>query len=92
MHRAAGQSWPGTPSGFAAYDRAGSRRSAVSAHQAPTTASATIHAATKAEPFPQWRKPAERFGVTPRTVEDYIAAKFTPTAMSQQAINPTPPP
>jgi len=35
-----------------------------------------LYAATKAEPFPQWRKPAERFGVSPRTVEDYIAAKF----------------
>ena len=39
-----------------------------------------LYAATTAEPFPQWRKPAERFGVTPRTVEDYIAAKFAPAA------------
>jgi len=37
-----------------------------------------LYAATKAEPFPQWRKPAERFGVSPRTVEDYIAVKFAP--------------
>lgn len=43
-----------------------------------------LYAATKAEPFPQWRKPAERFGVSPRTVEDYIAAKFTPAATSSR--------
>lgn len=42
-----------------------------------------LYAATKAEPFPQWRKPAERFGVMPRSVEDYIAAKFTAASASR---------
>jgi uncharacterized protein YbjT (DUF2867 family) len=35
-----------------------------------------LYAATEARPFPEWRKAAERFGVSPRTVEEYIAAKF----------------
>jgi uncharacterized protein YbjT (DUF2867 family) len=35
-----------------------------------------LYAATEARPFPEWRKAAERFGVSPRTVEEYIASKF----------------
>ena len=35
-----------------------------------------LYAATEVRPFPEWRKAAERFGVSPRTVEDYIAAKL----------------
>jgi NADH dehydrogenase len=34
-----------------------------------------LYAATRATPFPEWRKAADRFGVMPRTVEEYIAAK-----------------
>lgn len=30
------------------------------------------HAATRSKPFPEWRQSAERFGVSPRTVEAYI--------------------
>ncbi|HUF46318.1 MAG TPA: SDR family oxidoreductase [Vicinamibacterales bacterium] len=32
------------------------------------------YAATRTKPFPNWRESAERFGVTPRTVEAYIDA------------------
>ena len=32
-----------------------------------------LYAATRSQPFPNWRETAERFGVTPRTVEAYIA-------------------
>jgi len=32
------------------------------------------YAATRARPFPGWRAAAERFGVAPRTVEDYVSA------------------
>ena len=39
-----------------------------------------LYAATKATPFPDWRTSADRFGVMPRTVEDYIAAKFGKSA------------
>jgi NADH dehydrogenase len=33
-----------------------------------------LHAATEARPFPDWKKNADRFGVTPRTAEDYVQA------------------
>ena len=39
-----------------------------------------LYAATNAQPFPQWRKAADRFGVSPRTVEDYVASKFGPVS------------
>jgi uncharacterized protein YbjT (DUF2867 family) len=32
-----------------------------------------LYSATSSAPFPEWRKAAERFGVSPRTVEEYIA-------------------
>ncbi len=35
-----------------------------------------LYAATEATPFPDWQKAAGRFGVSPSTVEEYIAAKF----------------
>jgi NADH dehydrogenase len=41
-----------------------------------------LHAATEVKPFPDWRKAADRFGVSPRTVEEYIAAKFGPAPTS----------
>jgi len=31
-----------------------------------------LHAATRSKPFPEWRKAADRFGVTPRTVEAHV--------------------
>jgi uncharacterized protein YbjT (DUF2867 family) len=31
-----------------------------------------LYAATRSTPFPGWKAPADRFGVTPRTVEAYV--------------------
>jgi NADH dehydrogenase len=31
-----------------------------------------LYSATHSAPFPDWRKTADRFGVSPRTVEDYV--------------------
>jgi uncharacterized protein YbjT (DUF2867 family) len=31
-----------------------------------------LYSATNSAPFPEWRKTAERFGLTPRSVDDYI--------------------
>jgi predicted DNA-binding transcriptional regulator YafY len=31
-----------------------------------------LYSATEARPFPEWKASADRFGVTPRTVERYI--------------------
>ena len=31
-----------------------------------------LYAATRSKPFPNWRESAERFGVNPRTVEQYL--------------------
>ena len=31
------------------------------------------YVATRSTPFPQWRESAERFGVTPATVDAYVA-------------------
>lgn len=33
-----------------------------------------LHAATRSEPFPQWKAAADRFGVSPRTIETYVQA------------------
>ena len=33
-----------------------------------------FYSATKAAPFPGWKANADRFGVTPRTVEAYVDA------------------
>jgi hypothetical protein len=32
------------------------------------------YAATRSKPFPTWRDAADRFGVTPRTIETYVEA------------------
>jgi uncharacterized protein YbjT (DUF2867 family) len=34
-------------------------------------------AATESRPFPDWKKPADRFGITPQTVEQYLE-RFVP--------------
>jgi len=34
------------------------------------------YAATQARPFPAWTKSAERFGVQPRTMEQYLAESW----------------
>ena len=31
-----------------------------------------LYAATQSQPFPEWKKSADRFGVSPRTVETYV--------------------
>ena len=31
-----------------------------------------LYAATRSEPFPGWKAAADRFGVSPRTVETYV--------------------
>ena len=36
-----------------------------------------LYAATEVTPFPGWQKAAERFGVSPRSVEEYVAAKYS---------------
>ena len=33
-----------------------------------------LHTATESRPFDDWKKTADRFGITPRSVEDYLAA------------------
>jgi len=33
-----------------------------------------LYAATRSEPFPQWKAAADRFGVSPRTIETYVQA------------------
>jgi hypothetical protein len=38
------------------------------------------YAATESRPFPNWRESAERLGVSPRTVEAYLAHWPTPAA------------
>jgi NADH dehydrogenase len=40
------------------------------------------YAATRSKPFPNWRESADRFGVSPRTVEAYIEAMPTARARS----------
>jgi len=32
-----------------------------------------LYAATRSEPFPGWKASADRFGISPRTVEAYVA-------------------
>ncbi len=32
-----------------------------------------LYSATEAKPFPRWEVSASRFGVAPRTVEEYVA-------------------
>jgi hypothetical protein len=32
-----------------------------------------LYSATEAQPFPEWKEAADRFGVTPRSVEAYVA-------------------
>ena len=39
-----------------------------------------LYAALNARPFPDWRKTADRFGVLPRTVEEYVATNLSPAS------------
>jgi uncharacterized protein YbjT (DUF2867 family) len=48
-----------------------------------------LHAATAAEPFPEWKAAADRFGVAPRTVETYVDQMAVPLSAAHRGASAT---